>query len=123
VQDTGGDSEPIDMEIHIAGSDKDSGSLSTLDLPGTTTKKAGSLSVIQKSRLSNWAEHHFLCANKIMGSYDEVANDIKELHQAICKVLGIEESDWAHVGAEAIKKLRSAMSDRVSLHQKIVKGL
>jgi hypothetical protein len=118
AQESGENCEPIDMEIDI-GSDKDS-SLSTLGLPGD--KKAGPLlGVIQKSRLSNWAEHHFLRANKIM-SFDEAAKDTK-LHKAICKAVGIEESEWAHVGAEAIRKLRSAMSDRVSLHRKIVKGL
>jgi hypothetical protein len=121
VQDSRSNCEPIDMEIEI-GSGKDS-SLSSIGLPGTITKKQSGLvlSVIQKSRLSNWAEHHFLRANKIM-SFDEAANDTK-LHKAICKAVGIEESDWAHVGAEAIRKLRSAMSDRVSLHRKIVKGL
>jgi hypothetical protein len=45
-----------------------------------------------------------------------------KLHKVICKAIGIEESEWAHVGAEAIRKLRSAMSDRVSLHREIVKG-
>jgi hypothetical protein len=72
VQESSENCEPIDMEIDI-GSDKDS-SLSTLGLPGGTTTKKARLGVIQNSRLSNWAKHHFLCANKIM-SFDEAAKD------------------------------------------------
>jgi hypothetical protein len=97
----------------------DSKSLSTVDAPGG--KKGGTLTVIQKARLSNWAEHHFLHANKIM-SFEEAVKDTK-MHKAICKAIEIDEKDWAVVGTEAIRKLCSAMSDQVSLHRKVVKGL
>jgi hypothetical protein len=62
----------------------------------------------------NWAEEQFLCANKIM-TFEEATNDVK-LHKAACKAMELKNADWAIVGAEAIKKIRSAMSDRVCLH-------
>jgi hypothetical protein len=81
--------------------------------------KDGKLSIIQKSKLMNWAEEHFLRRNKIM-MFEEAANDA-QLHKAACKAMELKENDWAIVGMEAIRKLRSAMSDRVSIHRKVVK--
>jgi hypothetical protein len=92
----------------------------------TGTKKTrvatnGKLTIIQKSKLMNWAEEQFLRANKIM-TFEEATKDVK-LHKAASKAMELEDGDWAIVGAEAIKKLRSAMSDRLCLHRKMVKGL
>jgi hypothetical protein len=81
----------------------------------------GKLTIIQKSNLMNWAEEHFLRANKIM-TFEEATKDVK-LHKAASNAMELADGDWAIVGAEAIKKLRSAMSDRLCLHRKVVKGL
>jgi hypothetical protein len=86
----------------------DGKSISTLSLCPNVAED-GKLTVIQKSKLMNWAEEHFLRANKIM-TFEEVAANTK-LHEAICRAIGLKDNEWAVVGAEAIKKLRSAMSD------------
>lgn len=84
-------------------------------------KDNGLLTVIQKSQLMNWAEENFLRKNKIT-TYEEAIQN-KDLHKEICRAMEIGEDAWATVGSEAIKKLRSAMSDRVCQHRKIVKSL
>jgi hypothetical protein len=69
----------------------------------------------------NWAEEQFLRANKIM-TFEEATKDVR-LHTAASKAMELEDGDWVLVGTEAIKKLRSAMSDRLCIHRKVVKGL
>jgi hypothetical protein len=112
--------EEMIIDIKKKDGDTDTSSLGTgvQDKPRRVAKD-GKLSIIQKSKLMNWAEEHFLRRNKIM-MFEEAANDA-QLHKAACKAMELEESDWAIVGMEAIKKLRSAMSDRVSIHRKVVK--
>jgi hypothetical protein len=92
----------------------------------TGTKKTrvtenGKLTIIQKSKLMNWAEEQFLRANKIM-TFEEATKDVK-LHAAASKAMELEDGDWVIVGTEAIKKLRSALSDRLCIDRKVVKGL
>jgi hypothetical protein len=53
-------------------------------------------------------------------TFKEATNDVK-LHKAACKAMVLWGADWAIVGAEAIKKLGSAMSDHLCLHRKGVK--
>jgi hypothetical protein len=79
----------------------------------------GLLTVVQKSNLLNWAEECFFPGSKII-TVEEAKKDEK-LREAICRAIGIQEVGWAIVGTEAIKKLRSAMSDRLSLHRKGVR--
>lgn len=81
----------------------------------------GRLTVEQKSQIANWAEQHFLRSNKIM-TVEQAAKNMK-LRMGICTAIGIKHSEWTIVGSEVIKKLRSIMSDRVSLHRKTVKTL
>jgi hypothetical protein len=116
-----GSIRPEDMTIEV-GSSKGMSSTSTLG-PACedVTKSAGLLSVIQKSKLMNWAEDNFLRDYKIL-TFEEAAKKTK-VHEEICTAIGIEKTNWAIVGSEIIKRLRSAMSDRVSLHRKVVKGL
>jgi hypothetical protein len=83
--------------------------------------KDGLLTVVQKSNLLNWAEECFFPGSKII-TIEEAKKD-HGLRGAICHAIGIHEVGWAIVGTEAIKKLCSAMSDRLSLHQKGVRSL
>jgi hypothetical protein len=115
-----GSIRPEDMIIDV-GSSKGMSSTSTLGGCEDVTKTGGLLSVIQKSKLMNWAEDNFLRENKIL-TFEEAAKKTK-LHEEICNAIGIEMTKWTIVGSEIIKRLRSAMSDRVSLHRKVVKGL
>jgi hypothetical protein len=115
-----GSIRPEDMTIDI-GSSKVSSNLSTLGTYEDVAKSGGLLSVIQKSKLMNWAEDNFLREYKIL-TFKEAAKKTK-LHEEICNAIGIENTNWAVVGSEIIKRLRSALSDRVSLHRKVVKGL
>jgi hypothetical protein len=116
-----GSIRPEDMTIDV-GSSKGMSSTSTLGPAcDDVTKSGGLLSVIQKSKLMNWAEDNFLREYKIL-TFEETAKKT-EVHEEICNAIGIEKTNWAIVGLEIIKRLRSAMSDRVSLHQKVVKGL
>jgi hypothetical protein len=115
-----GSIRPEEMTIDL-GSSKVSSNISTLGACEDVAKSGGLLSVIQKSKLMNWAEDNFLREYKIL-TYEEAAKKTK-VHEEICNAIGIEITNWAIVGSEIIKRLRSAMSDRVSLHQKVVKGL
>jgi hypothetical protein len=112
---------PTDMIVAVVNKDgdTDTSSLATGQEKPRRVAKDGKLTIIQKSKLMNWAEEHFLRWNKIM-TFEEAANNA-QLHKAACMAMDLEESDWAFVGPEAIKKLRSAMSDRVSLHRKVTK--
>jgi hypothetical protein len=83
--------------------------------------KDGLLTVVQKSNLLNWAEECFFPGSKII-TVEEAKKD-NALRGAICRAIGIHEVGWAIVGTEAIKKLRSAMSDCLSLHRKGVRIL
>jgi hypothetical protein len=115
---------PEDMIVTIRTKDGDTETSSlanAVEPKKTSVAKDGKLTVIQKSKLMNWAEEHFLCSNKIM-TFEEAARDVK-LHKAASNAMGLENGDWAIVGSEAIKKLRSAMSDRLCVHRKIVKGM
>jgi hypothetical protein len=116
-----GSIRPEDMTIDVGSGSKGMSSTSTLDVCEDVTKTGGLLSVIQKSKLMNWAEDNFLRENKIL-TFEEAAKKTK-LHEEICNAIGIEITNWTIVGSEIIKRLRSAMSDRVSLHRKVVKGL
>jgi hypothetical protein len=111
------------MIVEIPKKDGDSTATSSLASGTKKTRVAnnGKLTVIQKSKLMNWAEEQFLHANKIM-TLEEATKDVK-LHAAASKAMELEDGDWAIVGLEAIKKLRSAMSDRLCLHRKVVRGL
>jgi hypothetical protein len=116
-----GSIRPDDMTIDI-GSSTGMSSTSTLGPAcDDVTKSGGLLSVIQKSKLMNWAEDNFLREYKIL-TFEEAAKKTK-LHEEICNAIGIKKTKWSIIGSEIIKRLRSALSDRVSLHQKIVKGL
>jgi hypothetical protein len=115
---------PEDMIVTIRMKDGDTETSSlavAAEHKRTSVAKDGKLTVIQKSKLMNWAEEHFLCSNKIM-TFEEAARDVK-LHKAASNAMELENGDWAIVGSEAIKKLRSAMSDRLCLHRKVVKGM
>jgi hypothetical protein len=83
--------------------------------------KDGLLTVVQKSNLLNWVEECFFPGSKII-TIEEAKKD-NALRGAICHAIGIHEVGWAIVGTEVIKKLRSAMSDHLSLHQKGVRSL
>jgi hypothetical protein len=106
-----------DMEENQEGSKT---SVSTLTICPNVAKD-GLLTVVQKSNLLNWAEECFFPGSKII-TVEEAKKDEK-LRDAICHAIGIHEVGWAIVGTEAIKKLRSAMSDRLSLHRKGVRSL
>jgi hypothetical protein len=103
---------PANMIVTIPtkDGDTDTSSLAIVVEPKKTlVAKDGKLTVIQKSKLINWAKEQFLRSNKIM-TFEEAARDVK-LHKAASKAMELEDGDWAIVGSEAIKKLRSAMSD------------
>jgi hypothetical protein len=116
---------PTDMIVEVPkkkDGETDTSSLATgMGTKKTHVAKDGKLTIIQKSKLMNWAEEQFLRANKIM-TFEEASKDVK-LHKAASKAMELADGDWAIVGAEAIKKLRGAMSDRMCLHRKVVKGL
>jgi hypothetical protein len=113
---------PENMIVKVPNKDgnTDMSSLAT-GTKKTRVAENGKLTVIQKSKLMNWAEEQFLRANKIM-TFEEATKDVR-LHAAASKAMELEEGDWVIVGTEAIKKLRSAMSDRLCIHRKVVKGL
>jgi hypothetical protein len=115
---------PKDMEIELrkngSTEGEDGKSVSTLTVCPNVAKD-GNLTVVQRSNLLNWAEEHFFPGSKIM-TFDEAKTN-ETLRKGICRALGINDVGWAIVGTEAIKKLRSAMSDRLSLNRKVVKGL
>jgi hypothetical protein len=115
---------PKHMEIEWGKdkcSDEDDGkSVSTLTVCPNVAKD-GNLTVVQKSNLLNWAEEHFFPGSKIM-TFDEAKTN-ETLRKGICHAIGINDLGWAIVGSEAIKRLRTAMSDRLSLNRKVVKSL
>jgi hypothetical protein len=113
---------PENMIVKVPNKDgnTDMSSLAT-GTKKTRVAENGKLTIIQKSKLMNWAEEQFLRANKIM-TFEEATKDVK-LHAAASKAMELEDGDWVIVGTEAIKKLRSAMSDRLCIHRKVVKGL
>jgi hypothetical protein len=114
-----GETSPAGNEILVPDKDGQEKSLSALS--ETNVDKNGTLSIIQKSMIANWAEEHFLRANKIM-TYEEAAKHEK-LPDALCLAMNIRKEEWSIVGSEAIRKLRSVMSDKLSVHRKIVKQI
>lgn len=109
---------PKDMMVEVDGAGGKT--MSTLTICPNVASD-GLLTVVQKSNLLNWAEEHFFPANKIMTV--EEANRDEKLRRVACHAIGIKEVGWAIVGTEVIKRLRTAMSDRLSLHRKVVKNL
>jgi hypothetical protein len=93
---------PANMIVEVPKKD---GNTDTSSLASGTKKTRvannGKLTVIQKSKLMNWAEEQFLRANKIM-TLEEATKDVK-LHKATSKAMELEDGDWAIVGSEAIK--------------------
>jgi hypothetical protein len=108
---------PAGIEILLPTVDGQEKSLSMLT--ETNVDDNGTLSIIQKTMIANWAEENFLRANKIM-TYEEATNHEK-LPDALCRAMKIKKEAWLIVGSEAIRKLRSVMSDKLSLHRKAVK--
>jgi hypothetical protein len=102
------------------GNTDTSRSLVTGSTKKTRVTEKGKLTIIQKSKLMNWAKEHFLRANKIM-TLEEATKDVK-LHKAVSKAMVLEDGDWAIMGLEVIKKLQSAMSDHLCPHQKLSEG-
>jgi hypothetical protein len=116
---------PKDMEIELrrdkSGEEEDGKSVSTLTVFPNVAKDGRNLTVVQISNLLNWAEEHFFSGSKIMTFNEAKANE--SLCRGICHAIGINDMGWAIVGTEAIKRLRTAMSDRLSLNRKVVKSL
>jgi hypothetical protein len=109
---TENETSPAGNEILLPAVDGQDKSLSMLT--ETYVDNNGMLSIIQKSMIANWAEENFQRANKIM-TCAEAANHEKLPH-ALCCAMKIKNEAWSIVGSEAIRKSRSVMSDKLSLH-------